>query len=750
MRSEFVSSFTTADTIAPATVETSPAAGTIGVSVFSPIRIVFNEPIDPAKFRGPPSLTLTSSSGLVPGRLDFLFNNTVAVFTPNLPLAPGVSYHVLSPAAVDLSSNAQGAGLDYSFTTTNGTPPSIVQLTVAGNGSVIENTVTSATATVGAFDVAFVDFFLNDVFSATVRAPYVFSFQAGALLGKPGDQIKVSAIATDTSGVRGPPITAFVPILLDVPPVAAIQIPAASLVAGNGEHVDVTVVATDDVGIEKVSFKALTGKPLDAATRAVAPPAKNRSEAFGFVVPVDATPGSTIAVQASVVDTKGQLVDAAPVSVTVRDSVAPTVKITGATSGTQVRAGQQTTVVVSVQDAGSVRSLTFKATGVVVSTQTRLIDPAQPSIVTSFTVQVPAGAKPPQSLILDATAEDRAGNVGAAARVILPVADNVPPTVTALHTDTGRLDIARGRSVTIVVDAEDDLGVSEIDLQGSGAFSVTTAKPIAPPLGTASASFAIQVPSDVAPGTVFTVQATAVDLAGNSSAPMTLALTVTALPDVSFGPSVIVDAGVTAQLAVQLATAAPAGGTRIDFATDPTIATSTPFVIVPAGQTNATVSVTGVAGGTTFINALIDGVQRASATVVVQGGIVSGTVLDPQLVPAAGAKVTVISGLTTVTTDTDGQGRFRVVGVVGPDVTVKVLKDIDDSTRLLGFAHGFMNRPNGFLNVDIVILAAGFLHGPVYLADGTTPANDGVKVDLFELANHVRSDQHDVHDEWQL
>ena len=94
-------------------------------------------------------------------------------------------------------------------------------------------------------------------------------------------------------------------------------------------------------------------------------------------------------------------------------------------------------------------------------------------------------------------------------------------------------------------------------------------------------------------------------------------------------------------------------------------------------------SVTGVAGGTTFINALIDGVQRASATVVVQGGIVSGTVLDPQLVPAAGAKVTVISGLTTSTTDTDGQGRFRVVGVAGPDVTVKVLKDIDDSTRLL-------------------------------------------------------------------
>ena len=103
-------------------------------------------------------------------------------FTPNLPLAGGVTYHVQSPPAVDLSSNAQPGGLDYTFTTTNGTPPAIVQLVAAGNGTVIENTATSVAATVGAFDVAYVDFFLNDVFAATDQAPFVLNFQAVAAL----------------------------------------------------------------------------------------------------------------------------------------------------------------------------------------------------------------------------------------------------------------------------------------------------------------------------------------------------------------------------------------------------------------------------------------------------------------------------------------------------------------------------------------------------------------------------------------
>ena len=462
------------------------------------------------------------------------------------------------------------------------------------------------------------------------------------------------------------------------------------------------------------------------------PAVKTRSEGFGFIVPLDAIPGSAIAVQGSVTDTKGQVVDAVPVIVTVRDAVAPTVKITGATSGTQVRPGQQTTVIVTVQDAGLIRSITFKAAGVAALTQTRVIDPPQASIVTSFVVSVPAGAKPPQSLTLDATAEDRAGNVGSAARVILPVGDNVAPTITAMHTDSGRLQIVRGRSVTVQVEAEDDLGVSEIDLHGDGAFVVDDAKAIVPPLGTAGTSFSIQVPADAVPGSVLLLRATAVDLSGNASAPASLALTVTALPEVTFGPSLIMDAGQTKNLALQLSSPAPSGGLRVDFSSDTAIVTTTPFVTVAEGQTDATIAVSGVAGGTAFINALIQGVQRGSATAVIQGGVVTGIVRDPQLNPVAGAKITFTEGYSTLTTDTDSAGRFRLQGAFGPYISIKVLKDVDATTRLLGFGSAVMNRTNGFVNVDVVLVAAGIIHGPVFLADGSTPAADGVRVDLIE------------------
>ena len=738
MSGDFVASFTTAD-IAPATVVArNPAPGTSGVNIFSPISITFSEPIDVVKFRGPPAFVVSSPAGPVAGRTDFLSGGTVAVFTPDLPLVQSTSYHVQAPAAIDLAGNVAPQATDYTFTTTNFSPPAVTALAVSNAGKVIENTVSTVTASVDAgHDVSFVDFFLNDVFSGTARGPFTFSFQAIPALGAPGDQIKVSAVATDTAGARGiVPAVAFATVVADTPPAVAITTPPAGTTAANGQRVDVTVNTTDDVGVQQVSFRAQTGKPLDAATHIVSPAATGRTDLFGFNVPDDAVPGSTIAIDATVKDTKGQT-STTSASITVTDSVAPVVRITGATTGDRIRAGQQTTVVVSVQDAGAVRSITFKAGGVVVLTQTRDINPAQTSVAASFTLTIPAGARPPSSLTLDASATDRAGNVGTAARVIRPVADTVPPTMTSIRTSTGKLQITAGSTVTVLADASDDTGVSRIDLVGAGAFAVTDGKQILPPLETGSASFTIQVPPGVQPGSVLLLTATATDLSGNTSATASLGLTVIALSDVTLPPSIILEAGRSQDVAVQLSAPAPAGGTRIDFATDPGIASVTPSVTIPAGQAAGTLSIAGVGGGTASIAAAIAGVTRGSMTVTVIGGIVRGLVLDSQLAPVAGASLTVIdnSGSGAITTTSDANGEFKVTGIGGPSVTVKALKDIDPTTRLLGFVNAQMNQRNGSATVNVVLLAAGVIHGTALNADGQTPAGAGVRVDLFEAAN---------------
>src|SRR5262249_983451 len=156
----------------------------------------------------------------------------------------------------------------------------------------------------------------------------------------------------------------------------------------------------------------------DALTRTLSPAPLTSTEDFVFFVPDSAAPGTTLTVSASASDSKGQAAQTS-IAINVLDATPPTVSITGATSGSRVLPGQQTTVVVAAQDVGRLASVKFTASGIVTSTETRQIDPAQASIVTSFTVTIPATAQAGQTLTLGAMATDVAGNAASAAQVVL-------------------------------------------------------------------------------------------------------------------------------------------------------------------------------------------------------------------------------------------------------------------------------------------------------------------------------------------
>ena len=729
LTADYATSFTTVDLTPPSFVDVSPPANATGVAVAATVRVQFSKTIDPTKFRGPP-LVLSGPSGVVLTRLDFLLGNTVMVLTPLQPLTLGTTYQVQSSPAVDLSGNLQTSALNYTFTTTTLTPPQILSLTAA-HSSVIEGTTAAVTANVGTADVAFVDYYLNGTFSSSIRsAPFTFSFQANANLGHPGDQIAVSAFATDTSGLRSvTAATTAISITADQPPAVAITAPANGVQAKNGARVAVTVHATDDVGVVQVGFKAQTGQPQDALSRAIAPSSVDDTETFAFTVPLTAIPGSTIQIQASAVDTKGQTTQATPVGVVVLDSIPPTVTITGATTGNKVAPGQQTTVIVSAQDLGGVASMTFTASGAASASQVRAISPAQNSVVTSFTFTVSPSAQAGDSVTLAATATDQAGNVGTAASVLLPIVDTIPPTV-VLRTDTGSLEMVPGATVNVIADASDNIAVSRVDLSGTGAFTLSNSQAVSPPVGSADLVFPINVPSTVKDGQVLTLQADAVDTSGNTSLVATLNLTVQTLPAVQFPASVLLVAGNTQDVTVQLASPAPAGGIVVNLvAAGPNIVSVvTPAIQFAQGESSKTATFAGTSGGTTTVTGTIQGVQRGSMTVTVRGGIVSGTVFDPQLNPVSGAEVSV--GQLQATTD--ASGNYFIEGATGPAVMVKVL---DLTSKLLGFATGAMNLPNGFVHINVVLIAAGSIEGTVKQPDGQTLAGAGVKVQLFSATN---------------
>jgi hypothetical protein len=221
------------------------------------------------------------------------------VFSPAYPLAEDAVYHVTVLPATDLAGNVQPAGLDFEFATTDRTPPLIAALTPVGTGQVVEGGVARVVADVGpSFDVQLVDFFVNDTFLMTDRAaPFEFAFQATSAWGRPGDQVKVSAIAVDTSGNRGIAATStYLTIVTDRPPLPAVVQPTPGTSAKNGQRVEVRVRATDDLGITRLGIKALTGDPRDAVVKVYATAATEVEEMLGFTVPAGFAPGASLAV----------------------------------------------------------------------------------------------------------------------------------------------------------------------------------------------------------------------------------------------------------------------------------------------------------------------------------------------------------------------------------------------------------------------------------------------------------------------
>ena len=729
----YTASFTTVDLTPPATIDVSPAAGANGIALSSVVRIRFSEPIDPSKFRGPPVI-VTRGGVPVAGRTEYTLGNTTIVFTPAAQLAENTEYQVQVEAATDLAGNEQPLGSSCVFRTLDRTPPAIAALRPARDGTVIENGTTQVVADVGtSHDISVVDFFINGMPSVAARtAPFTLTFQATPALGAPGDSVRISALATDTSGNRGTTAAeVLVPIVADQPPAVVITAPAGGLSARNGDRITVTVRATDDLGLAQIAYRAQTGKPQDAGTRAVAPASLERTETFAFVIPDDAAPGSRISIGASALDIKGQATTAAPVLVTVLDAVAPVITITGTTTGARVGAGQPTTAIVSAQDAGGIQSITLRTGGVLDTTETREVAPARQAVATTFAFTVPASARPGDTLTLDATATDAAGNVGAAARVLLPVADLSPPAV-ALRTAPGQPALTPGASATLIVTAEDETAVATVALNGQGAFNVSTLRQVTPPSNSAEIAFTVSVPATTPSGAVLNASATATDIFGNVSAPVTLALTVGGSAGVTLPPSLLIAAGDTASIAVSLSAPAPAGGMRVDLSSsNPQMVSVQPSVQFAEGESARTADVSGLTGGTASITASVGGAIGASMGVTVRGGIVSGTVLSPELEPVAGVQVTVRSGAVTRTAVTGADGRYLVEAV---GVAFSISAE-DPATQLIGFTNGVLTAPGGFAHINVVLVPAGRLHGTVFRADGQTPAGPGVRVEIFTSAN---------------
>jgi protocatechuate 3,4-dioxygenase beta subunit len=726
MESDFVSKFTTLDQTPPHIVELTPNSGQTGVTIDSVIRIRYSEPIDPGGFLATP-ITLTTATGEIPGRIDFIQGNTVIVFTPFAPLKPNNAYQVHITNAVDWVGNRQSSEVNAFFSTTNLEPPDAITLTTI-SPVVIENTTATVMATAMNPDIAYFDFFINGVFSATLnRSPYVFSFNANPSLGKPGDSIVISAVATNTSGIKsGTASSTIIQVIPDALPVINITTPINGTTFKNGDSVLVNLQAQDDLGISQLSFKAHTGQPQNAGARNYVSPLQEQEQIFLFTIPSTLAPGANIIVEAKAIDTKGQT-SISSITINIEDATPPTIQVSNIFSGQQALPGQLINFVISSQDPGGVREIGFALSGAGVASSSRTINPPEISAAASFSFTLSSSAISGDTARLRAYAIDQEGNRADSAEMIITIADSKPPLV-RLWTNNGRLDMPIGAPLQIIVEADDNSQISHLELSAHGAFEYSNTIAISPPVATARRTFSLTVPSFIAPGSTTTFIASAKDTAENMGTSPSLTLKASSIAGVTLPTSLLFDADENKTVLLELSEPAGPEGSRVDLAVDHAHIVSLPaFVSIEPGQSTASFTLSGIAAGTTFVTATIDGSPRGTMTVVIRGGIVKGIVRNELLVPIPGAQVTITGGVVK-STITDSEGRYRLIEIPGPAIDVKVY---DPVTHYRAHATGNMARAWGTITLNPILIPAGGITGQVVLADGVSPAGSHIQVKAF-------------------
>src|ERR1017187_838826 len=133
---------------APADISDTPAAGSTGVAVTTPVTAIFNEVMNGTTINSS-TFTLTPAGGTaVTGNVSYSGGSSTAVFTPASPLAYNTVYTATITTGVQNPAGTALAASDtWSFTTATGPAPTVTAVT-PGNGStgLVANTTITATS----------------------------------------------------------------------------------------------------------------------------------------------------------------------------------------------------------------------------------------------------------------------------------------------------------------------------------------------------------------------------------------------------------------------------------------------------------------------------------------------------------------------------------------------------------------------------------------------------------------------------
>lgn len=129
----------------------------------------------------------------------------------------------------------------------------------------------------------------------------------------------------------------------------------------------------------------------------------------------------------------------------------------------------------------------------------------------------PQFGAPGSRIKVSAIAVDTSGNRGVVAvNAFLDVIADTPPAVTITQ-PVGEITAPGGQRIDVQVQASDDLGLTQISYLVRGAVVIDAAtRPVSPAAPSRSESFSFNVPANALPGSIITIEASAVDTAAHT------------------------------------------------------------------------------------------------------------------------------------------------------------------------------------------------------------------------------------------
>ena len=431
-------SFTTIDTIPPVLTAISPANGVVQAAADTVVRLSFSEALDVLSLSG---ITLSSGETTIPVKVELIRNGTVVALTPAVPLDYNRSYTVAASGVRDSAGNVMIETLQSSFATIDTRAPTITNLTMPAGSDLITGNSVQLTAFVAESDVAFIDFFVEELSIGSVtKAPFTLP----VTLPKEG-LIHFKAIAQDKVGNRGVAALLDIQVSPDQVPVVSIVSPDNESTLNTGAPFTVTVQGSDDLGITAVTL-SISGS-MDAGQTKTVTVGKEVSTSFTFMAPVSIGQDNAVVLTAVATDSHGALSRPASRTLLLRDTTAPTISLNPGRT-VKYRPGEIAVVNLAIGDNMGANHIVCSATGA--TTATRTFDPTpQTTEALAFSFTLPAGALPYAEITVSCTAYDTAGN-NTSASLILVVADVVPPTVVSVSPANSSTKVPTTAVLTLV------------------------------------------------------------------------------------------------------------------------------------------------------------------------------------------------------------------------------------------------------------------------------------------------------------